>query len=319
MRVDSMAAEAAPTIRCSGMTRLRDSSADRKWLRELYGLEFPDSLFALHEFLNGFGQGPAVALNAVGLSPAGPLELLMRRRADFQRPALDMVLHWRFYNDPPEFFTCLHGDTDGEHWGMLLDDPERGYRGVAAYFTKDVDDLRVYGGLLDAVLQRVDSRIEGIRENIEYDPGERAYYEKELSAAQRLGEELEAFIERERLPLDEARGDGVPSCTLLNAILPDGAYAPLSRPDEDVIELLKRPADLEALAEEATQLARRGFPGGALLLGRALHYFCGPKHASNAHRLQRCAYDALGRTELVRIVDTHHAHRDLRTVDIFHQ
>jgi hypothetical protein len=83
--------------------------------------------------------------------------------------------------------------------------------------------------------------------------------------------------------------------------------------------LLKPPADIEALAEEAMRLARRGFPGGALLLGRALHYFCGPTYASSAHRLQRCAYQALGRAELVRIVDVHHAHRGLVKVDIFSQ
>ena len=54
-----------------------------------------------------------------------PFEVLAGR-FDGRVPRNSLLLHWRYYDDPPEFFTVLAGGTDGLHWGYFLDDPPRG-------------------------------------------------------------------------------------------------------------------------------------------------------------------------------------------------
>src|SRR5262245_50456584 len=95
---------------------------EKEALHELYGLVFPDGLFHLHNF---FSAMPKAEREALGMSPSGLLEVvaLSARKRAALRPTHPLLLHYRFYRDPPEFFSCLHGQSDGEHWGILLDEP----------------------------------------------------------------------------------------------------------------------------------------------------------------------------------------------------
>src|ERR1700733_5232905 len=90
-------------------------------LEALYGIAFPDSLFLLHEFLRAYPQAERdEALGALGVRPTGVLQVLGRLAGGQGVSALKpIVLHYRSYSDPPEFFTCLHGNCDGLHWGLL--------------------------------------------------------------------------------------------------------------------------------------------------------------------------------------------------------
>jgi len=96
----------------------------RKKLRQLYGFDFPEDLFRFWEFVNRVQ--PLDPLNALWeslrMSLVGPFEVLAGR-FDKRRPRHSQLLHWRYYDDPPEFFTVFAGDTDGLHWGYVLDDP----------------------------------------------------------------------------------------------------------------------------------------------------------------------------------------------------
>lgn len=96
-------------------------------LQSIYGMEFPNALFSLHEFLVECEEkSDSVELSALRLHPSGVLKLLLSfdnlSEAKFTH---DSLLHWRFYRDVPEFFTYLHGKCDGQHWGMLLDNPSQ--------------------------------------------------------------------------------------------------------------------------------------------------------------------------------------------------
>jgi hypothetical protein len=94
------------------------------WIDDLYGVTFPPSLEQFHRFWtrqtdDRFGE-------ALGLSLTGPLDLLDRYSSiDEIEVTPTILVHWRFFSDPPELFTCLHGDADGLHFGLLLDDPGR--------------------------------------------------------------------------------------------------------------------------------------------------------------------------------------------------
>ena len=106
---------------------MRSVGEAREILTRLYGIEFPDSLFLLHEFLAGPGAEEWQACsNALGMSRIGPLQVLSLPEAELHRikTTTPLVLHWRYYHDVPEFFSCLFGDQDLLHWGLLLDEPK---------------------------------------------------------------------------------------------------------------------------------------------------------------------------------------------------
>jgi hypothetical protein len=140
---------------------MRSLSEAKELLTRLYGVEFPDSLFLLHEFLAGLTaeEWPAYSL-ALGMEPIGPLQVLSLPEAELQglKPSVPLVLHWRFDADVPEFFSCLKGDQDWLHWGLLLDEPANGFRGAASYFSNDLETMRVYPSLFGAVLKRIEER-----------------------------------------------------------------------------------------------------------------------------------------------------------------
>jgi hypothetical protein len=107
----------------------RSKEKNQAKLKEIYGVAFPDSLFWLHEFIveQRDCEDP-IDLADLALYPCGVLSLLLNLN-DLDRVKFigDPVLHYRYYRDVPEFFTYLSGDCDGQHWGMLLDDPNHGF------------------------------------------------------------------------------------------------------------------------------------------------------------------------------------------------
>lgn len=292
---------------------------NRSWLAERYGLEFPAALFQLDAFLATPEVVAIGGLSALGLRATGPLALL-RQRASFKQPFTPLLVHWRFFRDPPEFFTCLHGPRGGEHWGMLLDEPRRGFRGAASFVNDDMGPIRVYPSLFAALRARVDALHDELSDQL-IDTASRRTMSLVFSsdALRRFRAALDAFVQDHAIPLDEGRGEGIASCTGLDAILPPSLHEPLSVPDGEMALAVHQPGVVDRLVEEAAALLRRDRPGAALLLGRALHWMGGHEHATASHRLLAGAYDALGRSDLRRVVDVHHANRDLASVNVLEQ
>ena len=135
------------------------SNQRREQLRTLYGFDFPDDLFRFWEFANRLQPlDPLGALwGPLQIRLVGPFEVLSGR-FDRHTPRLSPLLHWRYYLDPPEFFTVLAGDTDRLHWGYYLDDPPDGARCVASYYGNDVFELAADGDhLFQAVRLQLES------------------------------------------------------------------------------------------------------------------------------------------------------------------
>ena len=77
---------------------------------------------------------------------------MLSGRFDIHTPRLSPLLHWRYYLDPPEFFTVLAGGMDKLHWGYYLDDPAGGRGCVASYYANDASSLSTDGDdLFEAV------------------------------------------------------------------------------------------------------------------------------------------------------------------------
>ncbi|NES68233.1 MAG: HPF1 family protein [Okeania sp. SIO2D1] len=130
-------------------------------LKGYYNVDFPTSSFQLADFLQNYPEEELkIDLGAVRVSPSGLLSLILNPKLlteNFKKLAL---LHFRYYRDLPEFFTYLHGDCDGLHWGLLLDDPSVGFRGAASYYNNDGDEITVYSSIFSALIDRCEEELE---------------------------------------------------------------------------------------------------------------------------------------------------------------
>jgi hypothetical protein len=286
---------------------------EREILKDLYGLEFPDSLFHLHAFFAGMSRREQ---DALGMYPAGLLEVLALNRKQIAalKPKLPLLLHYRFYRDPPEFFTCLFGSCDGRHWGILLDEPDKGFRGIAHCYSRQSDPIVIHDSPFDAVFYDIEWGLESIEDDPNDEDGpERARVLGEIS------ERLDAYIDEHDIDLDDGRPEGAESTTGLSVIVPGNRRR--TAPSIFAADRLEDKGDprVEAAIEEALAECARGKPMKALSYGRELHYMGGEEYAEDAYRLQRSAYVALERHALVRVLDLHHQHRDLPDVDLLQE
>lgn len=306
-------------------------------LARLFGFEFPDSLFALHEFWTGLTEEERPdRFAALGMEPIGPLQLLALPEAEAQKlePIVPWVLHWRFFRDPPEFFPCLYGDQDCLRWGLLLDEPAKGFRGAASFYHNDLSEITVYPSLFAAILHRIKERTSDWEPD---DPEDKADHLKEQDRLRRFSEKFHRFIEDRQIPLDDGRGQGLPSDTGLDlqvssqgedwfsGILGEwGIFPPTGHPRIIHLGVLKERNEIERLVREAVAACEKGRALPALSLGRSLWYWASDGRLRNsskecgaiAYDLLKRAYTILDRPALLGVLDLHFKHRDLENVDL---
>lgn len=299
----------------------------RAQLRQLYGFDFPDDLFAFWEFANRLRPlEPLRALDVLDLRLVGPFEVLAGR-FDGRTTRYPLVLHWRYWGDPPEFFTVLAGGGDGLHWGWYLDDPAERSGCVASYYARDVFELCADG----------DNLFEAVRLHLElccHDFAEYACQTRD-PADGNVVRALEDFRNvfthfatadrpetgaeyEERYAGVTTRGTRVVADTVegMGIVVPSATYRPLSLKDKKLWRRLRKEDDPADLMDEARQALRDGFPGTALKLGKDLWATGGEQWAAYACDLLDAAYAALGRDVLRDVLRVHRAHRDLPSVDI---
>ncbi|MCI0378447.1 MAG: HPF1 family protein [Gemmataceae bacterium] len=324
---------------------MRSLSQAKELLTRLYGVEFPDSLFHLYEFLAGLSaqewQDYSLAL---GIEPIGPLQLLFLPEVELQslKPTVPMVLHGRFYADVPEFFSCLKGDQDWLHWGLLLDEPVKGFRGAASYFSNDLQAMRVYPSLFDAVLGRIEEKTTSWEPD---DAAEKADQRAQQVTIRRFAEKLHGFIAARRIHLDDRRGKGFPSDTGLDLLVPEkgegwfstilhsfsrwprsdwSVFPPTGHPHAVHFGEMKEASEIEKLVRGAIAASEKGRALPALSLGRSLWYWKDRTGMANScHDFARVgfdllkrAYTLLDRPTLQRVLDVHFEHRDRDCVDL---
>jgi len=298
----------------------------RQQLRERYGFDFPDDFFHFWEFVNRLQPlEPLTALDDFSIRLVGPFEVLAGR---FHRrtPRFSILLHWRYYLDPPEFFTVLAGDIDRLHWGYYLDDPSVGSGCIASYYASDAFDLSVDGdNLFEAVRLHLEQCYRDCEEYTEDAPDPKGEQERMRQldglrekltriATGKRGEIGAAYVDRyagrsRRRPLIRTQeGMGI--------VVAKELYRPLSRKDRKLWSYLYESEDPADVVEEARQALRDGFPGTALKLGKDLWAVGGERHTAYAYELLDAAYAALGRDVLREVLRVHQANRDLPSVDI---
>ncbi|MGK0290240.1 MAG: hypothetical protein ACI86H_001695, partial [bacterium] len=86
------------------------------------GLYLPDCVFTFWGFWKSLPDVLKDYLWNV-ISPCGVFDLFEENGLDRKvEEELNLSLHYRYYNDPPEFFTLLYGGGDGLHYGLWYDD-----------------------------------------------------------------------------------------------------------------------------------------------------------------------------------------------------
>ncbi|MEU6945026.1 ADP-ribosylation family protein [Streptomyces sp. NPDC046316] len=299
-----------------------------------WGLELPDSFFRFADFLAALGPVERRALEDLELSPYGVTDLFADPEAR-PREGLDIRVHGRYYRDPPEFLTFLHGGSGGLHFGLWSDDG-RTCDGVASYYNDDGERIqRCHRTPLEAVRARIEA---AQRDLADYAAdGD----EDELARLDDLGHlrtALTGFETGERTETGQAYADAHlyrrRSVDTTRITTMDGAGAlvsgataldrpPLGAADEDrfgtsMEELFDDAEAVRAAVDEALRRAAAGDPAEALVLGRDLHRasYGRAEHEAYAGELLAVAYRELGRPALAGVAAAHHRHRGLPTVDV---
>ncbi|MEU9130302.1 hypothetical protein AB0D08_19710 [Kitasatospora sp. NPDC048540] len=307
-----------------------EARVERDW-----GLELPESVFTFHDFLEQLDPVSAGALRDLGHAPMGVMDLFADP-ALLPRDGVDVRAHGRYYRDPPEFLTFLHGGTDGLHYGLWFDDG-RTCTSVASYWNNDGAGIdNTFATPLEAVRAAVERAWRDLDDD---DPGHPAVIESR-SRLVRLRSAVGEFETGDRpetgtgylraythdLTRPPVATDRITTLDGAGA-LADGTTA-LDRPAHNAADeyLFATHMDVvfedrEQLAECVTEARRRcaaGDPAEALVLGRDLHWasYGDPVREAHAQELLASAYRALGRPALAGIAEAHHLHRALRSVDL---
>ncbi|WP_329113729.1 hypothetical protein [Streptomyces sp. NBC_01353] len=298
-----------------------------------WGLELPGSFFRFLDFLAALGPAEERALRDLELAPYGVMDLFADPSA-FPREGLDIRVHGRYYRDPPEFLTFLHGGSDGLHHGLWSDDG-RTCDGVASYYSNDGDGIeRRHRTPLEAVRARIER---AQRDLAEYaadgeDVHERLADLGRLRAALtgvETGERTETglaysdaydsrrpAVDSDRITTLDGAGALVPGVTALDRPPHNGADE--YRFGTFMEKLFEDAEALRAARDEALRRATAGDPSEALVLGRDLHWasYGEPQREEYARELLAVAYRDLDRPSLTTIAATHHRHRALAHVDV---
>lgn len=157
-----------PTVRLAAESRVaRDRAAIERRFADDWGIELPDSIFRYWLFLLSLGPVKQRALHDTGLRPYGIMDLFDDAVCP-PREGLDVRVHGRYYRDPPEFLTFMHGGTDGLHFGLWYDDG-RTCAGVASYYNNDGGGVGLPSG---TPLEAVREQIEWCQAHLDSEAGE---------------------------------------------------------------------------------------------------------------------------------------------------
>lgn len=262
-----------------------------------YGFDFPDDLNRLWDLARRVR--PLEPLRAfedtLHVQLVGPCDVVAGR-FDRHTSRYPVAQHWRYPDDPPEFFTVLVGEA-GLHWGYWLDAPGESVPCVVgAYADQGFEPDRYGDDLLTALRLHLGEMIEEGAAGLEA-----------LAAALGPGDG--------RIGKKTRRDAGVVARTTdgLGIVVPKEAYRTLS-----VRNLAERVWEEEPprdLIDEAFRANEAGYPGTTLHLGRELWM----AHREEACALLDAAYAALGRPVLRAILADQQRYGDREWLDILEQ
>lgn len=301
-----------------------------KWQQLVYerlGIILPEHVYTFWAFFLALTPNEQQAMQEVGVFPAGILDWFDPSQAHKRlKPNLDHRLYYRYYRDPPAFFTILFGDGDGLHFGLWVDDPAQPPTLIAEYYNNDGGEIACYGPqtLLEVVRLKLES----------YE----AYFESRRVPQEEHQRRIYLTVLREAIiawetadrPEKGAAYTDLHKFEYSNRLLTMGSPGLLLpeqlggdlpvRDDNKIYEAIRNddPIVAEWIAE-AHNLCKNGQPATALALGHELHWLSAGKKEREeaATSLLVAAYTALGYHALAETAKWHGKYRYLSSVDVY--
>jgi hypothetical protein len=298
----------------------------RKQLREWYGLDFPDDLFAVWELARELRpKAPRDAFEAIAFRLDGVFDVLAGK-FDKKPPDGPLWTHQMSYQDPPEFFTLFWGECDGYHLGLWFDDPAEAPSCVVSYYNNDAYDLSYFPANLFLTLRReLEHSYESFLDYLEDDTDDARYYRKELRRHDTLREEL-----RPRMPgatrrrtqkgqeyLDrcteqDVDDNEVVASTWGNECIaaPTALYREPPADDETIWREVRKKRGAARWLAEAERALHDGYPATALKLGKDVWHLAPKAAVAGACAVMEAAYRDLGRPLLAQVLRARQQQRD---------
>jgi hypothetical protein len=214
----------------------------------------------------------------------------------------------RYPNDPPEFFTLLHGMSDGLHWGYYIGNENDPAILVVSYYHRDPLHFSIDGLNLHEALR---SHLEACwRDNLDYmsfddDP----VYEERQRQLQIIRETIKAYATADREETGTAYLEryqlsakpGIPLRYGIDIDPAEGRYQPLKNAENWLSPgYIPAAGEVRTAVAEAEDLLREGYIT-ALKLGRDL--WCYEGYRSEAIRLLEKAYTVLKRPRALALLE----------------
>lgn len=306
------------------------------FFQQVYHLTLPDHVFTFWAFWLGLTPRERAAMDwrihtfaeitsALGISPCGIFAYFEQAgRERLPQAGLDHRLYERFSCDPPEFLTALQGDSDGLHFGLWYDNPQKPEAFVTSYYSRDGGGIGYEGQtLLEALREQIEWA--EYHSNAESEPEERRRYRLSIKLLRDAVMEYETGDRPEQgeeyiATLKKLEGR-IPTYNELGVVVPPPYEQALERDAEAIGRAICDDAPpVQTWIAEALQACTQGQPALALALGHDLHWLSHDQQARKeaAHLLLSKAYAVLGYQALAEIASLHHQYRDLPNVDIYH-
>lgn len=306
----------------------------RELIRHWYRFDFPEDFYRFWEFVNRLKPlNPLAALeDQLGIILVGPFDFLYGKCDRFP-PPMHPYLHWRYYLDPPEFFTVLVGGDEGIHWGYYFDSPGSGKPGyMASYYAKESLEFNCEGNtLFKAVRLAIEEKL--ARSILDHSEGliQRAtLIEIEDSCAKTRSilmnyqtgnrpETGDSYLETYQGKPGRFRKMVAPTLDLAGIVVPKNVYRKPVYCQKAIERMIWRKDGQSKIAREARCALQEGFPGTALQLAKALWVNCETHAQRLAHDLLQLAYSQLNQPILAEILAIHWKNRDRPWLDIFQE
>jgi len=270
-------------------------------IQEAYlGILFPYCFFRFHDFVEDLKTAHGIDINRCALQiQLGDAFQVFQPAPDPK--SFDPLTTSRYPNDPPEFFTVLHGPSDGLHWGYYFEDPGQPEYFVASYFHNEPLQFSIDGqNLMEAARKFLEQCYEDNKEYLEIH-GEEVYV-KELEELALIRSVLRNYGTGEREEIgneyvekyEYTRQVTAPTRDGLGIVVGEHLYSPL--PDADYFlnpDFTPTPEQVDRYMKEASEKLAEGLPGAALKLGKDL--WCYARYKGESFRMLELAYGALNR------------------------